>query len=325
MVGRRTIWANQEVIELSNQFVPATDEVWRLQNGTDPECQHFRSFAEQGHYRGDRSTRQGTYICTPSGVLLGSMNSHNPEAVVKMMQKALKDYAAMTPAARLLAPSESVEPKHRWEASHPTSGLDLTTFSRDLPESCDASESAHVAWNQDRIWFSEEELTWFLPPLNEPVNVGDQYSIEAPAIQRITRFNIVDTVRGQTSFYKPGEIKSANVLGIITAVTDRQIEIRFEGQTHAEAAVSRGRDLPHGIKTNVLGYATFNRNQRAFDKFELVALGERWGRTVYNGRHAELEKSPIGFVIRLTPPDASLIAPAFLFAYDAAWVKHPRR
>lgn len=322
-MGRRTIWANQEVIDLSKQFIPATDEVWRLQNGTDPECQHFRDFAEQGHYRGDRSTRQGTYICTASGVLLGSMNSHNPQAVVKMMQKALTDYAAMAPAARLLPPGELVKPTHRWEASHQPAGLDLTTFSRDLPESCDASESAHVAWNQDRIWFSRDELAWFLPPPTSEIKVGDRYSIQTPAIQRITRFNIVDTVRGQTSFYKRQEVQASKIEGWVTAVNDRQIEIRFRGETHAESAESRDRDLPHGIKTEILGHARFDRDQEVFEKFELVALGERWGRTVFNGRHAELEKSPIGFVIRLTTPNAPLIAPAFLFAYDASWVKHP--
>lgn len=322
-MGRRTIWANQEVVELAKEFVPATDEVWRLQNGSDPECQHFRNFAESGHYRGDRSTRQGTYICTPSGRLLGSMNSHNPQAVVKMMRKALQDYKAMDPAKRLLPPGDSVEPTHRWEASHQPAGMDLTIFSRDLPESCDASESAHVAWNQDRIWFSADELAWFLPPRNSEVKVGDHYPIELPAVQRMTRFNIVDTVRGQTSFYQPQEVQASKLEGWVTAVTDQQIQIRFEGQTRAESGVSRNRELPHGIKTDVLGHATFDRKQKRFEKFEWVALGERWGRTVFNGRHAELEKSPIGFVIRLTPPDAPLIAPAFLFAYDAAWVEHP--
>jgi hypothetical protein len=41
-------------VELATQFVPAADEVYRLQNlqtGTDPECRLFQKFAEQGHSR----------------------------------------------------------------------------------------------------------------------------------------------------------------------------------------------------------------------------------------------------------------------------------
>ena len=43
----------------SRQFVPAADEVFRMQNlqtGTDPECRLFQKFAELGHYGGRPGT-----------------------------------------------------------------------------------------------------------------------------------------------------------------------------------------------------------------------------------------------------------------------------
>jgi len=55
------------VSSLAKRFVPVTDEVWRLQRGTDPECRFFQSFADRGHYRGGGGTRQGIYVVTPGG------------------------------------------------------------------------------------------------------------------------------------------------------------------------------------------------------------------------------------------------------------------
>ena len=42
------------MLTLAAKFVPAADEVYRMQNlktGTDPECRLFQKFAELGHYR----------------------------------------------------------------------------------------------------------------------------------------------------------------------------------------------------------------------------------------------------------------------------------
>jgi hypothetical protein len=37
-------------IMLAEQFVPATDEVWRAWNGPDAECVFFHAMGDHGHY-----------------------------------------------------------------------------------------------------------------------------------------------------------------------------------------------------------------------------------------------------------------------------------
>ncbi len=322
-MGRRTIWANDDVIELSKQFVAATDEVWRLQNGDDPECKYFREFAEQGHYRGEGSTRQGTYICTPSGILLGSMNSHNADSVLKMMQVALKKYELLEPKQRLLAADAKILPDHRWESSYQPDGLDLTMIARDIPESCNPKDSAEVAWNQDRIWFSKDETQKILRGDIENIQRGDKLELAPVFVARLARFSVIDTVRGQTSYFGEDEVAGSTVHATVTAIRDNRVHLRLQGQTVAESPTSRGRALPHGMHTKLLGTAIYDRGRGQFSSFELVAIGERQGRTVLNGRHRQSDKSDVGFVVRLTPRDAPLIAPTFLFAYDADWVQHP--
>ena len=71
-------------MELARRFIPAADEVGRLQSGKDEECQLFQKIAEQGHYAGRTKpsrTRQGTYAITPDGTLLISWNTNDPRVV----------------------------------------------------------------------------------------------------------------------------------------------------------------------------------------------------------------------------------------------------
>ncbi len=70
--------------------MPAADEVWRLQRGTDRECRFFQSMADKGHYGGGQGTRQGIYACSFSGDFLSSINSLNPDAVIMTLETALR-------------------------------------------------------------------------------------------------------------------------------------------------------------------------------------------------------------------------------------------
>ena len=49
----------------------------------------FQQMANKGHYRKEGGTRQGIYVCSPSGKLLSSVNSLNPDVVIEEIQKGL--------------------------------------------------------------------------------------------------------------------------------------------------------------------------------------------------------------------------------------------
>ncbi len=320
-MGRRSIWSKPEIIELTKSFVTATDEVWRLQNGQDSDCRLFQSFADQGHYRNHKSTRQGIYVVTARGKLLGSLNTHNTEAVAKMLQEALTQYPNLPEAERKLAAESDITAKHRWELSYQADGLDLTMFARDLPNDGPTSKS-RAAWNEDRIWFSLDEVKKMFP--QDQLEVGQSWPLPEKLANRFARFNIVDTVKGQTTPYSPEHIQNATIEFKLLQQDQQQIKVQITGSTKAEADKSRGQDMPHGIETQLLGMATYDRTAQRFTEFEMVAAGQRWGRTVFNGRHRHLKASPVGFAFRLTPADAPLIAPAFLYSYNTDWIVFQR-
>ena len=322
-MGRRSIWSKPDIIELTKKFAVATDEVWRLQNLDDPECIHFRKIADVGHYRAHKSTRQGIYVCTPSGVLLGSLNTHNVGKVKNLLLTSLKKYSELDSDQRLLKDTRSILPDHRWEQSKPVDGLELTMIARDLPASCKPGEPKDSEWNQDRVWFSKSEARQFLPADLSGIKKEQQYSVPTNLVARIVRFSIVDTVKGQTTHYKLNEVRESELTATIEHFDETTVRIAFKGQTDAESKGSRGQDMPHGIQTKLLGTALFDREKQRFDQFEIVAIGSRWGRTVFNRRSKQLDETPVGFVFQMTPPHAPSIAPSFLYAYNAKWVKRP--
>ncbi len=127
-------------------FIPATDEVWRLQNLKDPDCTLFMGFAKQGHYPGG-GTKQGIYACTPSGVFLGSCNSNNASVVERMMKNALKKWVATPARSRYLAKDPAKTKVARQLSQYPKDGMVLKVITRDLPRTTKKTARIKNAWN----------------------------------------------------------------------------------------------------------------------------------------------------------------------------------
>ena len=322
MTGRRSVWSDPEVLAVAKEFILATDEVWRLQNGKDAECRVFQQMANQGHYRMHTSrTRQGFYVCAADGRFLSSGNSTDPDRILGIIRKGLAAWDEL-PDKNHRLPAE-FRPTHRWEDSFPEDGLVLTMFARDLPAQCDAERPCHNRWNQDPIWFSQNEARQWLP--KDLFANSQRHAVPKKLVRRLTRLHLVDTAHGQTSPFSNSQVAGSQ---LTTELVDRDgdlIRIRITGLTKSNSQRSSWRETPHGVSTQILGQALYDAGQAKFVEFEFVALGQRWGRTPYNNRGEQLDASPIGFVVQLADEDAAKIAPAFVGEYDVDWVQHPKR
>jgi hypothetical protein len=310
---------------LTEKFVPATDEVWRLQQGSDPECLFFQEMADHGHYGGrPGQSRQGIYVCSPSGKFLASINSNNPDRVLEMMQRGLSAWNNLPEPERRLGPDSKIKPQHRWEDSIPIGGLVLNMITRDLPLQCDPKLPCEVKWNQDAVWFSKAESRQWLPQNPQP---GDQHVLPEELIVRLARLHLVDTVNGQTS---PLSRRAVNGSTISTEVVEREgarVKIKIVGTTRGNSTEERllQRESPHGVVTRLIGHAVYDLEREAFVEFEMVALGRRWGHTQFNARRRGAQSGPLGYVFTMAPRNAAPIAPAFISDYDVDWVKRPER
>lgn len=326
MAGRRSVWSNEQVIQASASFVVATDEVWRLQRGTDAECLHFQKMANQGHYRVEGGTRQGVYVMTASGKLLSSVNSRDPKAVLATIEKGLSAWSETTEADRNL-PAGFKLPRRRWESSYPEDGLVLRSLNVDLGEGLDKARR-----NRDHVWFSKAEARGWLPP---ELKVGATHAVTELITNRLACFHLVDNIRGQTLPFAPEEVAESWILTTITGVHEGVARFGISGVTSArtDGAWRLGTSdwtptdkYPRALEAQVLGLGEYDLASGRYTKLEFVALGERSGRTNLNGRAKDdVGPAGIGFFFEIAPDRASArVPPAFIDIYGADWVVDPR-
>jgi hypothetical protein len=303
------------VLTLAAKFVLAADEVYRMQNlttGTDPECRLFQKFAEMGHYRRPGASRQGTYCVSPSGVLLGSINSNDPRRIADMLEKSLAKWGTLEREERLLSidPRKQLADIKRPERYYPEDGLVLNVTSRDLPREKAKANPTRVswrefAWNQDFAWFTKAEARQFVPA---EAKVGNKQDLPVPLLHRIACAHLIDNVRGQTSPFDESELKKARLSTEVTAVYGDLVSLRIEGETRTLMEAPR----EHGLEMRLLGEATFDLAKERFLTFEMVAVGSRWGGTRYNGRRGDTDAAPIGILFTLAADSpCERVAPAF--------------
>lgn len=285
---------------------------------------------EQGHYAGrtqPTNTRQGTYATAPSGVMLASVNTNNPQAMAEMLRKALDRWNAMPEAERMLGddPALRTAEVKRPESRYPSDGLVLRFFSRDLPRPDEpkAKDWRAEAWNQDYAWFTKEEARSLTP---SKLAEGETHQVQDRLIRRLAKLSFVDNVRGQTGPLSDEHVQLANLVVDVQSVSGGVATLRFRGATRTERvgnwAIAGFKDMnspsEQRLTMNLKLYGTgrFDVAKERFETLELVALGTRYGATQYNGRHDDLGPAPIGyFATKAGNTAAERVAPAFYWAY----------
>ena len=326
MKGRRSVWSNEELIAATRDFVVATDEVWRLQRGTDAESRHFQKMADQGHYGGGNGTRQGIYVLTARGDLLASANSLNPKAILRVTEEGQLAWAKTTAEQRTLPDGWTLE-RRRWEDSYPDGGLVLRSFNADLGPNADRKRI-----NRDHLWLTAEEARGWLP--TEPA-VGAEHVVAPVITQRLVQFHLVDNVRGQTLPFAREDVAGSRIVTRVVHASRGHVVFTIHGETKAQTDGTwlMGENdwkpttkYPRGVTTRIVGEGVFKRNGDGMQKLQFVALGVRTGRTNLNGRPKDdVGPAKIGWVFELVPQKPTTrIAPAFVDVYDADWIVDPR-
>lgn len=286
--------------------------------------------ADKGHYQGEGQTRQGIYVCSPSGKLLSSINSLDPDKVLESIKDGLNKWNSLPPAERKLLSQQKIEPSHRWEDNYPAGGLVLTSVNTDLPSDPPREEERSGLWNLDHVWFNKAEARRWL---SADPREGDTYPLPEDLANRLFRFHLVDNVRGQTLPFAPQELRETS---LTIQIKERHESLVKMSITGGAKAIAKGEwmlgendwtpkyPLNHGMTSEILGTATFDLSSDRFIEFEIVALGKRYGRTENNSRRNAPDSSYVGFLFTLSGEEPSeRIAPAFVDIYDVDWIVRP--
>jgi endonuclease/exonuclease/phosphatase family metal-dependent hydrolase len=270
---------------------------------------------------------QGTYIFAPDGALLARKNSNSAAVVSGMMKEALLQMERRFSSDELTV-WDVPQARGRWEDNYPATGLVLRRWVRDLPSAMDPSEAPAKRFNRDALWFSREEMQAWLPEAREP---GHRHRLPSALAERMARLSLVDNARGQTLPFAPAEIRKARIEISVVDFIGATLRLRIDGETEAvapgpwllgETDWRHDGPWPRSLRTRLCGTATFNCLAQRFTQFEVLALGQREGRSVNNGRGRDPRPGPIGFVLELAPPEWK-IAPTYADLYDVTWMRHP--
>ncbi len=299
------------------------DNVSHSQVRQDAHGEFFRKIAEQGHYRGrsvPTDTRQGLYTATADGRLLVSVNSTQTGRIQRLLNDAMRIWRKTSAAERSPNFKQAIVSDPRYSNTPPEGGLFLRSMTRDLPRDAKAKPTDLAANNVDHVWIKREEMLAMVP---DAPKVGQLVPMPKVVAERLVRFHMVDTVRGETSPFNEDDIKVVSVGLKVMKVTAESIKFVVYGRSSTDKSATQRTNPYSGFKitknmgTDLVwsGAVVFDRKQNQFSRFDLLATGERWGASLYNFREKDLSPAPIGFAFQVIENIADAPTPPHFHAY----------
>ena len=162
--------------------------------------------------------------------------------------------------------------------------------------------------NTEYMWLTRDELRALVPA--NPTK-GQQLKVDPAIAMRMARFHLTPQ-RATTSeggIIHPKRVKEARLTLKIESVTPQSILMKLEGRIHwgsdfdpTKATTPNG-PLAQGFATPLDGRLEYDRKKKIFNRLDIVALGDTWGRWGdANGRSMYVERpgrSPFGFALEL--------------------------
>jgi hypothetical protein len=305
VVARAVAFADAAVIKLvKDNFVPVTGDDWYRRRSKDAEGEFFRSVAAQGP-RKNSGTKQGVYCLTAAGKFLAYRPGDVSAALMQdLLRRGLAEWNQLpdnerTPGA--VQVGDQGKPDQRYNPSPPPGGLVLNVYTRILDADSKSGFSKGTCKfpggdlaARDHLWLTAADCKALLPA--EPKE-GDKFPLPARLAERIARFHLVDNTRGEAAMWEAGHIRSLELMVAVVAVTPMAVRLRLEGSAVLATKADIGR-AESGFDAKLLGYLNYNRDRKAFDRFDVLALGDHWGKGPFTS--ARPGRTPLGVVFELS-------------------------
>lgn len=262
----------------------------------------FRTIVEQGHYGGrtqPTGTRQGLYVATPDGRLLSSNNETAVRHVLGLLYQTSRQWKTQFAGVAFKPVDSEVARDPGTRAKFPENGIRLLEVNRDLPR---ARQKPIDQWrhNLDYAWLTADEAKSFIPA---DAKVDATVLIGQGIQDRFVRFHLIDQVRGLSNPWRKTDIESSTLQSKIMKMDETKIYLNVNGSVRINQKPSgdlnpfNGRRVTkdRGLDLKITGRLVFNRKSETFERFDILAIGDRWGTDVYNFRHNDIETAPIGF------------------------------
>jgi hypothetical protein len=165
----------------------------------------------------------------------------------------------------------------------------------------------------DYLWIKREEGRAMAPP--DGAKEGDEVEVPASLARRICRMHLIpQRTYGEGGEWGRDQLRHADMRLVVTRATPDGVEMRLTGSAHmgsafdAAKATTPNGPLERGYAPAFDGALYWDRAAGAFTRFDVVALGDAWGRMGDANNHSHrLERPgrwPLGFAFELADPQS---------------------
>lgn len=283
MADRLLVFSNPEVQKLlAENFIPVAADDWYQRRRQDAEGEFFRSVAAQGPRRTPGGTRQGHYVLTSDGKLLGYNNNRGPERRLAMMKEALKKWNKLSIEEQKRAIPVQPKSDPKYNPKMPEGTQIIKVYTRAL----DKNEGALRAAIADQTTFlTAVDHLWLTLADLKKLQTGNTFPSDLA--MRIARYHLRDNTRGEPRAWTASEVKKMSLV------------LLKDGQVSGEFLIE-SKDRKLGYQGQITGQLSFHKNQ--LHNFQLLVTGEHWGEGRFT-KGARPGRSQLGQVYQLISGD----------------------
>jgi hypothetical protein len=292
---------------LSEEFIPVTGDDWYQRKKQGDEGKFYRKVVEQGPRKGN-GTRQGHYVFTPKGSLLGYNNNRGLERRLSMMKDALEKWKNLPVQERFAEVAQDATGDERHQRILPQGGQIIKVYTRALDQKGDhfvALSDQEVGFQTaiDHLWLRQGEL-------EEVESLIERGGGDFPDwfALRIARFHLRDNTRGEPEDWRVSEL------------SEWDLKVDQHGNVSGSFLLQKeGKKL--GYQGRIKGELSLENGQ--LKKFHWLVLGEQWGEGTFT-RGARPGKTPLGQVFELVvePRPSDMIPPQSIRWEQGYWEAH---
>lgn len=307
-------FADPEIIDLATKkMVPVCTDDWYTRRRQDAEGEFFRKMASQGPRKGEGgNTRQGIYVFTAAGELISfSNNGGNAAATRDHIKRALAKFDEMpdskTKPGAVKVPDRG-KPDPNYFRAPPPGGLIVRVHARILEEKKDLIETIFTKGtcnfkggdmaSRDFLWLTKDEVKAMGPGDRKP---GESYSLPEKVAERVARFHLVDNTRGEPDFWKKAEVRNRQFTLLVEKASAEGVDLRLDGRATMATDADPAR-AARGYEVKVFGKLRWVPAKGTFDRFDVAAVGEHWGRGTFTPGDRP-GRTPLGIAFGLPTGD----------------------
>jgi hypothetical protein len=287
--------------------------------GSPAEWAVFGGAAEQSY--------NGFAVCTAAGKFLGTADD---------LEGCIEKYKKLARSERI--PAALIQEKDAKAVPAPPAGglvlmaycthLERTEsgeYSRakrmlnDIFPTTMASPTDQATTGCDTLWLTQEEWKALVPARPE---VGAKVEIPATVTRRILGLHACDfhPVTGGEDGNRPGSAQTGGFRLSVERATASSILLRLEGSAQTGSPFDPS-NLVKGCEMKFLGFLEIDRAKGRFTRFDVVGLGECWGKPTNAARSGKLDapprRWPVGVAFELVVGDRPVdrTPPKYVMSY----------